>query len=52
MRLKAFVERQHRNGLSDVTFVDQHQVRELAPGIAPHVIAVALARPMATPIRF
>ena len=39
MRLKAFVERQHLNGLSDVILVDQHQVRELAPGITPRAIA-------------
>jgi sarcosine oxidase subunit beta len=38
-RLAAFVERQHRNGLTDVTLVDQKQVRELAPDVAPHVVA-------------
>jgi len=38
-RLAAFVERQQRNGLSDVVFVDRHQVSELVPGIAPQVVA-------------
>lgn len=38
-RLAAFVERQHRNGLGDVVFVDRNQVRELAPGIASQVVA-------------
>jgi sarcosine oxidase subunit beta len=39
IRLAAFIERQHRNGLDDVVLVDQHQVRELAPGVSPHAIA-------------
>jgi sarcosine oxidase, subunit beta len=38
-RLAAFVERQHRNGLSDVVLVDRNQVRELAPGVAEQVVA-------------
>ncbi len=38
-RLATFVERQHRNGLSDVVFVDRKQVRDLAPGVALQVIA-------------
>ena len=38
-RLAAFVERQHRNGLSDVVLIDRNQVRELVPGIAEPVVA-------------
>ncbi|HVN28122.1 MAG TPA: FAD-binding oxidoreductase [Candidatus Binataceae bacterium] len=38
-RLARFVERQHRNGLADVVLIDQHQVRELAPGVTPEAIA-------------
>jgi sarcosine oxidase, subunit beta len=51
IRLAAFVERQHRNGLSHVVLVDRHQVRELAPGVTPHAIAGSYAPPMVTPIR-
>jgi len=39
IRLKAFVEQQHRNGLGDVVLIDQHQVRELVPGVTRKAVA-------------
>jgi sarcosine oxidase subunit beta len=43
-RLAEFVERQHRNGLTDVMLLDRDQVRELVPGIAAQVVAGSYRR--------
>jgi sarcosine oxidase subunit beta len=38
-RVKAFVERQRRKGLTDVALLDRKQIREMVPGITPDAIS-------------